>query len=112
MDTPHDLNGSAELADLIAAFMAAAPAQRIAAMAVLLRDRDDGGEPADNGKERFLNQQQLAETLGVHTTTIRRWGIPCHRLGRVPRYLMAEVREYLDSKTFKRRLAELKKQRT
>ena len=97
---------------MIPAFQAADAERRSRALVVLL-DGDDSGEAADEmpHAERWLNQMELAERLGVHPTTVRRWRLPCRRLGRLPRYLWSEVEAHMNSRTFKRRLAELKAER-
>ena len=99
---------------LIPVFLDADPGRRQAALDVLngsdAHEAHHDAEPTSG--EAYLTQQGLAKTLHVHETTVRRWAIPCHRLGRVPRYLMSEVREYLGSSDFKARLTELKKERT
>lgn len=104
---PHDDPG--DLNSLVPAFLTADPESRRAALAVLRGEAvERDSAPPQPDTERFLNQQELGEVLGIHTTTIRRWAIPCHRLGRVPRYSMTEVHEYLASRAFKRRLGALK----
>lgn len=105
---PDDL----DLNRLIPAYLAAAAEKKQRAMAVLL-----GGDVAQESRadhaqaERLLNQIEISQMLNVHPTTVRRWRLPCHRLGRVPRYRMDEVMEYVASPAFRRRLKELKQMR-
>ena len=101
-----------DLNRLIPAYLAADAARRQHALSVLT-----GGEqakepqPNPSQSERLLNQIEIAGMLNVHPTTVRRWRLPCHRLGRVPRYRMDEVMEYVASPAFRRRLKELKQMR-
>lgn len=50
----------------------------------------------------------LVRDMPVCFRHIRRWRIPSHRLGRVPRYRLEDVMQYLGSQAFRRRLKELK----
>ena len=98
---------------LIPAFMAANEERRRRALVVLRAGSDVACavEERDRSPERFLNQVELAKHLAVHPTTVRRWEIPCHRLGRVPRYKLSEVEAYLASPEFGRLQGELKLKR-
>ena len=101
-----------DLNRLIPAFLAADDERRRRAMAVLTEsDVDQEIKSVNPGPDRLLNQAEVAKTLGVHPTTVRRWRLPCHRLGRLPRYRWDEVREYLSSQSFRHRLKELKELR-
>ena len=94
---------------LIPAYLAADAERRQRAMLVLTGGDQVQALAADRAcPERLLNQTEVAKVLGVHPTTVRRWCLPCHRLGRVPRYRTAEVMEYIGGQTFRRRLRELK----
>lgn len=64
----------------------------------------DAGRGSDDGERRLLNQMQIAEYLGIHPSTVRRWNIPCRKLGRLPRYSIPEVQNYVGSEEFKHRL--------
>jgi hypothetical protein len=109
----QDAESVPDLNALVPLYMAATPELRGKALALLRGQAPDGqglsGEESDG--ERMLTQQELASKLRIHETTVRRWGIPCHRLGRVPRYLLSEVRPYLESPAFKNQLAQLKAER-
>lgn len=101
-----------DLNQLIPAFLAADDERRRRAMAVLTgTELHQQTEAVNPGPDRLLNQAGIAKALGVHPTTVRRWHLPCHRLGRVPRYQWHEVMEYLSSQAFRRRLKELKELR-
>ena len=101
-----------DLNQLIPAFLAAGDERRRRAMAVLTEtEANPRAEAVTPCPDRLLNQAEIAKTLGVHPTTVRRWRLPCHRLGRVPRYRTDEVMEYVSSQAFRRRLKELKQQR-
>ena len=99
-----------DLNRFIPAYLAADEAQRQRAMSALT-----GAEPPEKEElgarapERLLNQIEIARVLGVHPTTVRRWNIPCQRLGRVPRYRIDEVMAYIGSPKFRRRVNELKR---
>lgn len=101
----------ADLNQLIPAFLAADDDRRRRALAVLTQPESppsDDGDNAQPGPECLLNQIEVAKMLGVHPTTVRRWLIPCHRFGRVPRYKRDDVMSYLASKAFLQRLKDLK----
>ena len=101
-----------DLNQLIPAFLAADDERRRRAMAALTEtEADRRTEAVNSGPDRLLNQEEIAKTLGVHPTTVRRWRLPCHRLGRLPRYRWDEVMEYLSSQAFRHRLKELKELR-
>lgn len=102
----------ADLNALVPAYLAATPEQKREALAILRGQMQEEAVSSRETEERMLNQQEVAHALHVHTTTVRRWRIPCRYLGRLPRYAMDEVQEYLGSREFKRRLAELKEHRT
>jgi phosphoenolpyruvate carboxylase len=101
-----------DLNRLIPAYLAADAEKKQRVMAVLVGVEPNEEPEADHRQpERLLNQIEIAEVLNVHPTTVRRWRLPCHRLGRVPRYRMDEVMEYVASPAFRRRLKELKQMR-
>lgn len=103
---------SSDLNRLIPAFLAADDERRHRAMEVLTEtDRDEAPGAARSCPERLMNQTETAKMLGVHPTTLRRWRLPCHQLGRLPRYRWDEVMEYLSSQKFRHRLKELKQMR-
>ena len=112
MNDARTENEAIDLNRFIPAYLAADGERRQRAMAALI-----GSEPCEetevnhDAPEHLLNQIEIARVLGVHPTTVRRWQIPCHRLGRVPRYRMEDVMAYVASPTFRRRLKELKQMR-
>lgn len=101
-----------DLNRLIPAFLSADDERRRRAMAALTEpDPGRENETASPEPDRLLNQAEIAKMLGVHPTTVRRWLLPCHRLGRLPRYSRHEVAVYLSSDAFQMRLTALKQQR-
>jgi len=53
--------------------------------------------------DRFENEQQVSERLGVALQTLRNWrcqrvALPFYRIGRAVRYRVKDVEAYLDSK--------------
>ncbi len=105
-------NEGIDLNRFIPAYLAADGEQRQRAMAILIgADPTEEAELGARAPERLLNQIEIARVLGVHPTTVRRWAIPCHRLGRVPRYRIDEVMAYIRSPKFRRRVNALKQKR-
>ena len=101
-----------DLNQMIPAFLAADDERRRRAVAVLTEPEVHQQPEAINPDPgRLLNQTEIAKALGVHPTTVRRWGLPCVRLGRLPRYQWDAVMEYLSSQAFRHRLKELKQLR-
>jgi excisionase family DNA binding protein len=52
-------------------------------------------------RERLMSEQELADYLGMHVGTVRKWrragtGPPVHWAGSKPRYKLAEVEAWLD----------------
>jgi excisionase family DNA binding protein len=52
-------------------------------------------------RERLLSEQELADYLGVHVDTVRRWrrigtGPPVAWVGTKPRYRPSQVEQWLD----------------
>jgi excisionase family DNA binding protein len=59
-------------------------------------------------RERLMSEQELADYIGVHVTTVRRWrregtGPPVHWARTRPRYRLAEVDAWLDRHPEERR---------
>ena len=97
---------------LVPAFMTANAERRERAIDILMGVGEDRAQSSTTDhEERFLNQQEIAELLNVHPITIRRWKVPCHRMGRVPRYLRTEVEAYLKQPEFAAQLQQLKAER-
>lgn len=61
--------------------------------------------------EPYLTLKQVATKLNLHPSTLWRWGVPKHDLGGRPRFLLSEVRAYLDTDDFKRRAVDLRADR-
>jgi len=98
-----------DLNRLIPAFLAANDERRCRAMAALTEsDLDQEAKAGYASPDRLLNQTEVAKMLGMHPTTVRRWRLPCHRLGRCPRYREDEVMAYLSSNAFQKHLKKLK----
>lgn len=90
--------------ELLQAMMAATDEQRTAALRVL---RGEQIEPTPT-VEPYLTLKQVATKLNLHPSTLWRWGVPKHDLGGRPRFLLSEIRAYLDTDEFKRRAADLR----
>jgi hypothetical protein len=57
--------------------------------------------PAPDTDSRLLSRSGLAAALGVSPATVSRWrveGLPCIALGTTPRFRLAAVRAWLDSR--------------
>lgn len=95
-------------ADLLAAFVAATPERKEAALRVLRGEASTAD--AKHEPERFLTQKECAKRLGLSACSLWRWQVPCHELGGRPRYRLSEIEAYLTSEEFRRRAAELREQ--
>ena len=111
--TSHPTQDEPDLNQLIPEFMNA-DADRRRKVLALLNGEDDLDKTKDTNTEqrtKWLNQKQLAEQLGIHPNSIRRWQIPCRKFGRLPRYNLAEAIAYLGSEAFQKRHEQLKLER-
>jgi len=68
------------------------------------------GEPLNPTPEiaPYLQLTEVAEKLNLHPGTLCKWRVPKHDLAGRPRYLLAEVRAYLESPEFKLLAADLR----
>ncbi len=98
--------------DLLQTLLAAPPARKAAALAVLrghLLAVEPGSQPPSF--EPYLTLRETARRLGLGEHTLWRWRIPGRQFGGRRRYLLSEVTAYLGSEDFKRRLAALRAER-
>ena len=98
------------LDQLVPAFMAAPANLREQALDLLL-GKAEAVDLNPDPHDPFLTQRQVAALLAVHPITVRRWRLPCHRFGRVPRYRRSEVLAYLAQPAFLAHLRKLKSER-
>ena len=91
------------LEDIISAARAAPPIRREEAFR-LLKGELPRSEP-------YVTRRGLARALGFSATTLRRWKVPGHKIGGAKRYRVTEVKEYLASGEFRRRVAALRAER-
>ncbi|MCL4181130.1 MAG: helix-turn-helix domain-containing protein [Verrucomicrobia bacterium] len=61
--------------------------------------------------EPYLTLRDISRRLGLCTVTLWRWQIPGHDLGGRRRFRLSEVKDYLESDAFKRRMASLRAER-
>lgn len=50
--------------------------------------------PADY-VEPYVTLKEAAEKLGIHSTTLYRWKVPCYRINGRPRYLISEINAFI-----------------
>lgn len=91
--------------DLIQAILLASDDQKQSAMRLLRGEQRPEPKPAP---EKFKTLKETATALGFHSATLWRWGVPGHSLGGRRRFLLSEVRAYLDSAEFQQVAAKLK----
>lgn len=63
------------------------------------KSEPDRARDAENGEaaEPYLTLRAVAEAVGFHPVTLWRWRAPGHRIGSRNRYLLSEVRAWLDA---------------
>ena len=99
--------------DLLAAVVAATPERKLEVLQ-FLRGESTGKNARAHGRndiERYVSLKDAAAFLGVSRRSVWRWQVPSHRLGARTRFKLSEVVAYVESDTFKKRMAELKEQR-
>ena len=84
--------------------------QRDRAVVVLSGDADPEPEPP-KPVEPYLTLREIGRRLGISPCSLWRWGVPGHDLGGRRRFRISEVQAYLESPAFRKRAAELKRQR-
>ena len=79
----------------------------------VLRGEATATDPAESGAaiEPFLTLREIGRRLGVSPCSLWRWQVPGHELGGRRRFRLSEVAAYLESDTFKQRVAELRENR-
>ena len=96
--------------EILQAILSAPPDRRRDALRVL-RGEAIVVEPHHAPSEQYLSLRALSGILNVSPCTLWRWRVPGHGFGGRPRYRLSEVRAYLESEDFKRRLAVLRAER-
>lgn len=91
---------------LLTALATASEEQKQRALSALLGNPDD--KLQQEQAEPYLTLKQVSVRLNFHPSTLWRWGVPKHDLGGRPRFLLSEVRAYLDTDEFKRRAVNLR----
>lgn len=95
--------------ELLQALLAANDEVKRAALRVL---RGEPKEDRDqNAVEPYLTLRDVGRQLNVSPCSLWRWGVPGHDLGGRRRFRISEVQAYLESPAFRKRAAELKRQR-
>ena len=53
----------------------------------------------DNKVEHWVSSKEIAEHLGINKDTLHRWiknkSIPCHRVGRLWKFKISEIKEHV-----------------
>jgi hypothetical protein len=101
---------------LLAAVVAATPERKESALLVLRGDAVAARGPSSARgygvqAEAYVGLRDVAGFLGVSTRSVRRWGVPGHKLGSRTRYRLSEVAGYVESDAFRERVEELKVER-
>ena len=93
---------------LLQALLTATDEQKAAALQLLqgkAHHEPDAPEP-------YLTLREVGRRLGISPCSLWRWRVPGHELGGRRRFRLSEVETYLQSDEFRRRAAELKRERS
>lgn len=90
--------------ELLQALVTASAEQQASALKIL---RGETADPLPDA-EPYLTLKQVSAKLNFHPSTLWRWGVPKHSLGGRPRFLLSEVRAYVDSPEFQKKAKALK----
>ena len=92
---------------LLQALLTATDERKQAALRVLCGEQAN----AEPEPERYLTLKQVASKLNFHPSTLWRWRVPKRNLGGRPRFLLSEVRAYVDSPEFQKKAKQLRLER-
>lgn len=98
----------AKAEEMFRLWLSAPEERQTAALSALRGELDDSKTSV---VEKYLTATELARMLGFSVMSVWRWQLPAHRLGGKPRYLISEVRTYLDSDEFKAVAEQLRRER-
>ena len=90
--------------DILQALIRASDEQKEHALRILR------GEPSTPtpAVEPYLELKEVGEKLNIHPGTLCKWRVPKHDLAGRPRYIMSEVRAYLEGPEFKKLATDLR----